>query len=256
MAAMTRGTTDHLPNGLSVEMSVGGFSLAGDRDAHRNYLRALAALEEPRIATRLFADSIPRGGAVVHGGAFLGYHALVAARRVGPHGHVMAFEPNPVNYRALRANVRRNGFAKRVTALPLGIAGWDSVEARTLSLDSTIGGRSLDVIKLTSAGREVDSLRGMRRTLELSPTARLFVECNPRALSSAGSGVAELLAELRDLGLRTRVIDEFQKALTPVGDWLADSSGPVQLFCEPASVRRRFARRVRAVRSEDAAVPA
>jgi Met-10+ like-protein len=250
-------------NALGPEVSVSGFSLSGDPAEHDAYLRAVAALREPRLATELFADAIPRNGAVVHGGAYIGYHTLVAARRVGPHGRVMAFEPNPVAYRALRANVRRNGYSGRVKALPLGIAGWDSPRGRTLSLDSTIGGHSIDVIKLTSAGREVEALRGMRRTLELSPGARLFVECNPRALLRAGSSVAALLGELRTLGLRPQVIDEFQRGLTPVGDWLARSSGPVQLYCAPAPApartladRVRDTRLQRAARRDGSAVPA
>jgi hypothetical protein len=233
-------------NGAEAEISVSGFSLSGDRAEHGSYLRALAALREPRLATELFEDSIPRNGSVVHGGAYLGYHALIAARRLGPRGRVMAFERNPAAYRALRGNVRRNGYTDRVKALPLGIAGWDSPDARTLSLDSTIGGHSIDVIKLTSAGREVEALRGMRRTLELSPRAVLFVECNPRALAREGSGVAALLDELRELGMRPQVIDEFQRALTPVGEWLAGASGPVQLYCEPTTQTRRFAGRMRA----------
>ena len=212
--------------------------------------------ESADLATRLFADAIPSGGAVVHGGAHLGHHALIAARRVGPRGRVIAFEPNPVSYRALRTNVRRNGYSDRVTALPLSVAAWDSAESRTLSLDSTIGGHSLDVVKLTSAGREVEALRGMRRTIELSPTARLFIECDPRALARAGSGVAALLDELRGLEMRPRVIDELRQELTPVGEWLADASGPVQLLCEPARIRRRLVRRVRSGRREPSAVPA
>ncbi len=96
----------------------------------------------------------------------------------------------------------------------------------------------------------------MRRTLELSPTARLFVECDPRALVRAGSGVAALLDELRGLEMRTRVIDEDNEELTAVGDWLADSSGRVQLLCEPAAVTRRLARRVRTARREPSAAPA
>jgi FkbM family methyltransferase len=277
---MLRGQNERVANGAG-EVSISGFSISGDRSAHGDYLRALGARHAPRFATRLFAESIPRGGAVVHAGAYLGYHALIAARHAGPRGRVMAFEPNPVSYRCLRSNVRRNGYGDRVIALPLGIAAWsgrrtfylgegdgrtsslfvperwlESTETRTLSLDSTIGGRALDVIKLTVAGGEVEALRGMRRTLELSPTARLFVECDPRALVRAGSGVAALLEELRGLEMRTRVIDEDNEGLTAVGDWLADSSGRVQLLCEPAAVTRRLARRVRTARREPSAAPA
>jgi FkbM family methyltransferase len=277
---MSRGENER-PGDPGAEVSIGGFAIGGDPRAHGDYLRALGARREPRFATRLFADSIRRGGAVVHGGAYLGYHTLIAARQVGARGRVMAFEPNPATYRALRANVRRNGYGERVIALPLGIAAWsgrrtfyigdgdgrassmfvperwmDATEAKTMSLDSTIGGRAIDVIKLTVEGGEVEALRGMRRTLELSPTARLFVECKPPALRRAGTSVAELLDELRDLGMRSRVIEEVHQELAPVGEWLEDAGGPVQLLCEPAAVTRRIVRRVRTARREPSPVPA
>ena len=279
---MLHGEIDRPFNGAGADVSVNGFSLGGDLRAHGDYLRALGSKRPPRYATRLFAESIPRGGAVVHGGAYLGYHSLIAARAVGPSGRVMAFEPNPVSYRALRSNVRRNGYGDRVIALPLGIAAWsgrrtlyigegdgrssslfvpdrwnESTQAKTLSLDSTIGGRAIDVIKLTLEGGEVEALRGMRRTLELSPTARLFVECNPRALVRAGAGVAALLDELRDLWMRVLVIDEVNEELTPVGAWLGGgAAASTHLLCEPATVTRRFVRRMRTARREPAAIPA
>jgi hypothetical protein len=214
--------------------------LRGDRDT--------------RYSTRLFAESIPRGGAVVHGGAHLGHHVLIAAAAVGPRGSVTAFEPNPASYRALRSNVRRNGYGDRVKALPMRIGALSSVG--TLSLDGTIGGRAIDVIKLTVDGEEVEALRGMRRTLELSPTARLFVECDPRALVRAGTGMAELLDELHGLEMRVQVVDDARDRLIPVGSWLAAGSGPAHLLCEPATVTRRIARRVRTARRERVPVPA
>jgi FkbM family methyltransferase len=261
---MFPGANWQAANGKDAAISIGGFSIAGDPGAHGAYLRRLAARRETRFGTRLFADSIRRGAAVVHGGAHLGYHTLIAARRVGPSGRVMAFEPNPVSYRALRANVRRNGFSDRVIALPFGIGAtpfiperWSAApEGRILSLDSTVGGRTIDLIRLTVGGWEVDALRGMRRTLELSPTARLFVECDPPALARAGSGVEELLAELRDLGMRSRVIDEVHEELAPPGEWLEGATGPVQLLCEPATVTRRIVRRVHSARRDPVATPA
>lgn len=263
-------------------VAVDGLLIGGDPAVHGRYLRALEFRPPKPLTTRLFRDAIPRGGAVIDGGAHLGYHALIAARQVGPRGRVMAFEPDPNSYRALRANVRRNGYGERVIALPLGIGAWsgrrtfypgdeesgsrspfvpgrwrEGADARTLSLDSTVAGRSIDVIKLAVEGGELDALRGMRRTLELSPGARLFIDCTPAALARSGSSAAALLEELVDLGFRTRVVEEIHGELAPAGEWLDEVSGRVQLLCEPDSVRRRIVGRMRTARLEpSASVPA
>lgn len=233
----------------STEVVHDGHTLVGDPKLHRSYLSELAADRHDGLMSRLFRKSIPRGGAVVDGGAFLGHHTLMAARQVGPRGRVMAFEPNPASYRALRGNVHRNGYEDRVIALPLGVGAW-STQVRTLSLDTSVGGRRIDVVRLAIEGGEVDAIRGMRRTLELSPGARLFVECNPAALARAGTSAETLLGELRDLGFRSQVIEEIHGELVPAGAWLDELPAHVQLMCEPASVRRRLARRVRGARRE------
>lgn len=48
---------------------------------------------------------------VVDVGANIGGFTLLAARRVGPTGRVVAVEPEPENFLLLRRNVRQNGFA-------------------------------------------------------------------------------------------------------------------------------------------------
>jgi FkbM family methyltransferase len=245
---------------------IGGLPLGGDPAVHGEYLRALDdGLEDPFMA-ELFEDSIPRGGAVVDGGAYLGYHTLVAARRAGPRGKVLSFEPNPVTYRALRRNVRENGYEDRVIALPLGVAAWsgrrtfyvgdsgksglfvpdrwrEATRTRTMSLDSSVAGRSIDVIKLNVDGGEVDALRGMRRTLELSPRVRLFVECNPSSLANAGTSAATLLDELFDLGFEVQVVDEERRTLEPAESWLSQVARRVYLRCGMSRIRRRLASR-------------
>jgi FkbM family methyltransferase len=246
---------------------VGGLSLSGDPRVHGDYLSRLVAEPEDPFMAELFESSIPRGGAVVDGGAYLGYHTLLAARRVGPRGKVLSFEPNPVTYRALRRNVRENGYEDRVIALPLAIGAWsgrrtfyvgaddagksgpfvperwrEATPTRTLSLDSHVAGRSIDVVKLDVDGGEVEALRGMKRTLELSPRARLFVECNPASLANAGTSVSALLEELAEIGFEVEVVDEERRTLLPAGPWLSQRAGRVYLRCEMSGIRRRLAR--------------
>ncbi len=53
-------------------------------------------------------SSLSPGQVVYDVGANVGYHALMFAHYVGPHGHVVAFEPNPIDGAILRWNVTVN----------------------------------------------------------------------------------------------------------------------------------------------------
>jgi FkbM family methyltransferase len=59
-----------------------------------------------------FLERFLRGGdCVLDVGANVGVYALFMAKLVGPHGRVLACEPDPDNAAALRANLSRNAFA-------------------------------------------------------------------------------------------------------------------------------------------------
>src|ERR1700683_3608204 len=59
---------------------------------------------------------LPKGSLVIDLGAGIGDFAVLASRRVGPLGRVIALEPNPSDFEVLRENVRTNGCGN-VTAL-------------------------------------------------------------------------------------------------------------------------------------------
>ncbi|HEX9841452.1 MAG TPA: FkbM family methyltransferase, partial [bacterium] len=69
---------------------------------------ALGPAWEP-CETEAFRAALRPGRAVLDVGANVGHYTLVAARAVGPRGHVWAFEPAPRPFAALTANVRLNG---------------------------------------------------------------------------------------------------------------------------------------------------
>jgi FkbM family methyltransferase len=79
--------------------------------------RALAAsgLWEPHV-TAAFQAVLSPGDLCVDVGANIGYNSLLAARLVGPAGHVYALEPSPGTYEALVRNIELN-IASNVTAL-------------------------------------------------------------------------------------------------------------------------------------------
>jgi FkbM family methyltransferase len=65
---------------------------------------------EPRFLRFLSAWLRP-GMNVIDVGANVGAYALLAAKRVAPYGHVLAFEAAPQTRRFLVENIRRNGFS-------------------------------------------------------------------------------------------------------------------------------------------------
>jgi FkbM family methyltransferase len=78
---------------------------------------------EPGV-TECLLQHLSEGDCFYDIGAHIGYYSLVAARRVGPQGHVVAVEPDPDNIETLRENTMKNHFSwvEIVTA-----AVWNSV---------------------------------------------------------------------------------------------------------------------------------
>jgi FkbM family methyltransferase len=95
---------------------VSSFTVKGQYFSHVPY--------EPN-ATAAVLGFLQPGGVFVDIGANTGYFTILAALRVGPHGHVVAFEPNPVVARQLRDQVEENAVADRVTVSGVAIADRD-----------------------------------------------------------------------------------------------------------------------------------
>ncbi|WP_372791855.1 FkbM family methyltransferase [Paraconexibacter sp.] len=133
-------------------------------------------------------------------GAHIGLMSLIAARRVGREGAVVAFEPVPGNAERLRANLALNG-AENVTVIGSAVAAqpgsmtmysrsgvslmWtleqENVGDERLDVEVTTLDRVLDtapypdLIKIDTEGVEVDVLRGASRLLA-DARARFLVE--------------------------------------------------------------------------------
>ena len=71
--------------------------------------------------TALVRALLRPGHTFVDVGANWGYFTLLGAHLVGPHGRVVAFEPDPRLFRTLAWNLRANALS-RVRALPLAAA--------------------------------------------------------------------------------------------------------------------------------------
>jgi len=166
------------------------------------------------------------GMRVLDVGANLGLYTVLLARRVGPAGRVVAFEPDPELCALLRENCALNGCANvDAHALALGRRSerlrlhrlvlnsgdnslgsrdgdWfrEEVEVEVVALDDHLPDLRADFVKIDVQGWEVDVLSGMERLLASGP--RLYVEFWPWGLRRAGRTPAELVAFLVDRGYR------------------------------------------------------
>ena len=112
----------------------------------------------------LFRSLLRPGMNVVDIGANLGYYTVIAASRVGPSGHVFAYEPDPHNYALLRKNIAANGFGN-VTAIPAALADKSSTRELyfadnqcTLSFDDKKGTGISETVRTQTLDESLASL--------------------------------------------------------------------------------------------------
>jgi FkbM family methyltransferase len=150
-----------------------------------------------RAVQSALCAALARGDVVYDIGANVGFITLLAASRVGPSGHVYAFEPHPSNVIALRRNIARNRF-ENVTVVPAAVTGRSGPVALAVASEPfwnrlsrlpprtgdrpaiTVAGSCVDdlvaagdvalpdVVKIDVEGAEVEVLRGMATTIASS----------------------------------------------------------------------------------------
>jgi FkbM family methyltransferase len=189
---------------------------------------------EPHV-TQVLAHVLRSGDVFVDAGANLGYFTILAAKRVGPAGKVIAFEPASTPYRYCKFNLELNCLVnvtllqmalwddyayKEIYTSPifLGGAHLEQTEVsetppghtkeaiRCVPLDgliaSTIKVERIRLIKLDIEGAEPFALRGMRKAL-LNNRPLLLVEVNRHCLQDFFSLDTEAIwGQLVDLDYR------------------------------------------------------
>lgn len=167
-------------------------------------------------ATEFMARCVRSGMTVFDLGASYGYFTLLAADLVGPHGKVIAFEPNFAIAQLLRRNIDVNGFRSnvtiesravwdktgevmtfvvpqeepkngRVTGIRLEGTQFSHLQVTSLALDD-LNDQKVDFIKADIEGAEGQMWAGMQRLLEKNPDVIFLIEfaaarcTNPRAI--------------------------------------------------------------------------
>jgi FkbM family methyltransferase len=218
---------------------------------HRGFLATGARRESSYVG--LFLRSLRPGLTVVDGGAHIGAYTVLAARAVGPDGHVFAFEPDPYNFGALAWNARRLAggapvLSTRALAAEPGRASFHvsrgtigsslfprSDTARVTTVERTTLDRELRgvdlrgglLVKLNVEGAEGLVLDGMRETLRRVDDVTLFAEFHPSLLAAAGTDAAELFARLEALGFSIGWIPWGGCSAGPLAERAPDAPGHV-----------------------------
>jgi FkbM family methyltransferase len=198
---------------------------AGDLQIIHSLL--LVGSYEPET-TRVLIQLLRPGMTMVDVGANIGYYTLLAARAVGPVGHVYAFEPVESTCQLLLRNVQANGYERRVTVVPKAVCDrtrrvrlylsprssttaslypdstWNrpSVDVDAVSLDDFFSGEGwprVDVVKMDIEGAEAAALKGMRELSARNPTLSMIVEV-PRSGGEGEFRIKAFCDALQSLG--------------------------------------------------------
>lgn len=172
---------------------------AGDRmqDPIQKANRKGQFYEEPELA--VIKAHFPQGGTFVDIGANIGNHSLFVAAFCQP-GRIIPFEPNPLAYKLLVANVALNGFHDLFDLRHVGLGlsdtkatGFAMSEQRknlggarmqagegdiqTVTGDEALEGVTPDFLKIDVEGMEMMALRGLTETIKrASPTILIEVD--------------------------------------------------------------------------------
>lgn len=175
---------------------------------------------------------IPVGGVVVDAGAYIGDHTIAYANKVGPTGHVFAYEPFEESFKCLRFNMcdlpqvycYNEALGNKEASVKTGCEILNYGMAVTKEADNAEEGAvsvvRLDVTRLMSMSRfdffkidvegdEIAVLDGAKEAIrKFQPV--IFIEVNEHTLRLKGFTKIDLLKAVADLGYKYRNVYEGQ----------------------------------------------
>lgn len=206
------------------------------------------------------------GDCFVDVGANIGVYSLLAASLVGTSGCVHAFEPSPATFRRLRENIAINGL-DYVRCHPLALLDSPgsrslrqldddclaalepthatppgSVEVGCTTLDETLVGIDIGMLKLDVEGAEPLVLRGAREHLRTGNPPVIQVEMDGYN-AYYGVSTDELISEIHDYGYLIAIYQ-------PDANHLMETTRPWEHAQNVLAIHRRRADEVRARISE------
>jgi FkbM family methyltransferase len=201
---------------------------------------------------RQFVESALRPGmTVLDIGAHHGLYTLIASRKIGPQGRVVAFEPSTRERKNLLKHLRLNRCKNvNVEGVALGsksgrgelfvVEGVQTgcnclrppnvaepttkIAVEIATLDESLerlGIQHVDFIKIDVEGAELDVFAGAKRLFERQPRPTILVEAHDSRAKSWGYRSREIVSFLEQLGYKCFCLSE-SPLLQPVRDDLSD----------------------------------
>jgi FkbM family methyltransferase len=199
---------------------------------------------EPHL-TRWIQRTLRPGDTFIDVGANIGYYTLLAARLVGPGGHVVAIEPSP-QFRQVMTSAISSAQHRNIRVAGVAAAGVRKQETFWLEDPANLGGTTMirprcgtpvftaDVLPLTEIltmeearrarllkidveGAEAQVIEGLVPMLSsLRPDAEITVEITPRLLARQGQTPDDVLSPLREAGFHVyRVPNDYDAVSYP-----------------------------------------
>lgn len=196
------------------------------------FLRFIDEIKDSHPDIQILKDMLNEGDTFLDAGANHGAFSIVASQIVGKNGLVVAIEPQPRLYEAVRNSLQANAFSQfqvyQVAVgnsegeveflIPIGYSGPSGVYGEHSGVAKhkktkvlmkkcdelcdwkNIPGKLL--VKLDIEGSEYDFLLGARKMIELLKP-NIIIEIHPKSIRAAGKSINDLIALLQDLGYKS-----------------------------------------------------
>lgn len=225
-----------------------------DEDAPAIAYYATGDLPEPgtvAVVERLLQP----GDCFLDVGANVGIYSLIAGRRVGPEGKVVAVEPSPSTMRALGTTLAINGIAQLTQTHECALG--EAEGTATLHCEPTSGHNSLvgptkttrskqivavkrgeeildglkpALIKIDVEGWELDVLRGLDPVIKANKRLSAVVEYSPGHIRRRNMQPDAWLEQVKAFGFKMWIIEDSDISLRPISNATEIGDRGVNLF--------------------------
>jgi FkbM family methyltransferase len=198
------------------------FHPGGALEGRKLFINGIYKDEE--IERRFVEKYLEDGMVALDIGAHHGFYTLIASKRVGAKGQVIAFEPSPREYRRLTQHIKLNR-RHNVMAVPVAVSDGEgeltlfivekgdtgrnsiiyrpiveaesvrSVTVRTTSLNKYLeenGVKNVDFIKVDAEGSELSIFKGAQRLLGVFPRPIILCELRDSCTQAWGYSAAHI----------------------------------------------------------------